>query len=194
MFLTCAVHRDYPFHVRPGNVFWCQDVLKFLRQIKLRRDAQQKNEIKLNFHLETPVMHLGSINRFRRAAGIKPKMHSFLPLFQIVRRKAKHSQSIYWFVVRWCFLTTKSLTYSYLGSKRKAVSNKTLDKLNSFSSELAESLEHHRLRSAIQKISIFGVRDKDSSKTSHAFCSHLQLFTRFLFFFPFLFLRVSFAS
>ena len=138
-------------------------------------------------------MHLGSINRFKRAAGIKPKMHSFLSLFQIVRRKAKLSQLIYWFVVRWCCSTTKSLTYSYLGSKRKAVSNKTLHKFNSFSSQLAESLEHHRLRSAIQKISIFGDRDKDSCKTPHAFCSHLQLFTRLLiFFFPFFFLASFF--
>ena len=118
-----------PFHASPGNVFWCQDVLKFLRQVKLRRDAQQKNEIKWNFHLETPVMHLGSINRFKRPAGINPKMHTFFSLFQIVGRKTKLSQLIYWFVVRWCCWTTKSLTYSYLGSKRKAVSNKTLDKL-----------------------------------------------------------------
>ena len=87
---------------------------------------------------------------------------------------------------------TKSLTYSYLGSKRKAVSNKRLDELNSFSSQLTESLEHHRLRSATQKISIFGDRDKDSCKTPHAFCSHLQLFTRLLIFFPFSFLASFF--
>ena len=103
-------------------------------------------------------MHLGSITSFKRAAGIEPNMHYVEFSFNLSNRRHKgqvQSTDMHWFVVRWCCWTTKSRTHSYLGLKRKVFSNNTLDKFNSFSSRLTKSLEHHSLRNAIPKISIF---------------------------------------
>jgi len=57
-----------------------------------------------------------------------------------------------WIYIRWpgrCCWAAKSLTRSQLGWRQKALPNKILDKFKSFQSLLADSQEHHGLRSAI---------------------------------------------
>jgi len=57
-----------------------------------------------------------------------------------------------WIYIRWpgrCCWVAKSLTRSQSGWRQKALPNKILDKFKSFQSLLADSQEHHGLRSAI---------------------------------------------
>ena len=57
-----------------------------------------------------------------------------------------------WICIHWlgqCCWAAKSLTRSQSGWRQKALPNKILDKFKSFQSLLADSQEHHGLRSAI---------------------------------------------
>ena len=81
-----------------------------------------------------------------------------------------------WIYIRWlrrrCW-AAKSLICSQSGWRQKALPNKTLDKFKSLQSLLADSQEHHGLRSAIPTLRFavvslrFAPVPKHSCKTSH---------------------------
>ena len=82
---------------------------------------------------------------------------------------------VQWIDIRWlrrCCWAAKSLTRSQSGWRQKALPNKTLDEFKSFQSLLADSQEHHGLRSAIPTLRFalvplrFAPVPKHSCKTS----------------------------
>ena len=88
---------------------------------------------------------------FRWKSGFKWKSSS---VFQMDGRKLGQVQRIciLWIVLGRCCWAAKSLTRLQSGLRQNSLPNKTLDKFETFQSLLAESQEHHSLRSAIQTL------------------------------------------
>ena len=88
---------------------------------------------------------------FRWKSGFKWKSSS---VFQMDGRKLGQVQRIciLWIVLGRCCWAVKSLTRLQSGLRQNSLPNKTLDKFETFQSLLAESQEHHGLRSTIQTL------------------------------------------